>query len=302
MADNVAITAGAGTTVAADELVDATLGTVKAQYVKLMDGTLDSSTKVVAKTGAPAAADGGLVTRPLLYGADGNPLNAIADGTADTGGSLKVGGRVLPNSAALPAAFASGARSSFLADEFGRQRMVLNRPKLLGAYKFESGIQSVLASAHASTAGFFWLINPIGSTVLAIIKKLMMTGWPTAASAFVTSPRITIERTTFTGTASGASITPAKRDSNDAASVCSIRTASTGLTLTAGAICGDFSIPAVLTAVGIHCPVDQYLYDATDDDDYIVLRAGEGIICRQPDAGSTSDTRKFAVYGSWEER
>lgn len=48
IADNVAITAGTGTTVAADEVVDGVLGTVKAQYVKLMDGTLDGTTKVPA--------------------------------------------------------------------------------------------------------------------------------------------------------------------------------------------------------------------------------------------------------------
>jgi hypothetical protein len=46
MADNVAVTAGAGTTVAADEVVDATLGTVKVQYVKVMDGTNDSTNKM----------------------------------------------------------------------------------------------------------------------------------------------------------------------------------------------------------------------------------------------------------------
>jgi hypothetical protein len=45
MADNVPITAGSGTTVAADEVVDGTLGTVKVQFVKLMDGTLDGTNK-----------------------------------------------------------------------------------------------------------------------------------------------------------------------------------------------------------------------------------------------------------------
>lgn len=45
MADNVAYTAGSGTTIAADEVVDGTLGTVKVQYIKLMDGTLDGTTK-----------------------------------------------------------------------------------------------------------------------------------------------------------------------------------------------------------------------------------------------------------------
>lgn len=46
MADNVVVTPGTGNTVAADEVVDATLGTVKVQFVKLMDGTLDGTSKV----------------------------------------------------------------------------------------------------------------------------------------------------------------------------------------------------------------------------------------------------------------
>ena len=50
MVDNVAITAGAGTAIAADEVVDGTLGTVKVQYVKLMDGTLNSVTKATIAT------------------------------------------------------------------------------------------------------------------------------------------------------------------------------------------------------------------------------------------------------------
>lgn len=45
MADNVNITAGTGTAIAADEVVDGTLGTVKVGYVKIMDGDLDSTTK-----------------------------------------------------------------------------------------------------------------------------------------------------------------------------------------------------------------------------------------------------------------
>lgn len=45
MADNVVVTAGAGTTIAADELTDATLGSCKVQYVKIMDGTLDGTSK-----------------------------------------------------------------------------------------------------------------------------------------------------------------------------------------------------------------------------------------------------------------
>lgn len=51
MSDNVAITAGSGTTVAADEVVDGTLGTVKVQYIKIMDATLDGTTKAAVGAG-----------------------------------------------------------------------------------------------------------------------------------------------------------------------------------------------------------------------------------------------------------
>lgn len=46
MADNVTLNSmTGGDNVAADEVTDGTLGTVKVQYVKLMDGTLDGTSK-----------------------------------------------------------------------------------------------------------------------------------------------------------------------------------------------------------------------------------------------------------------
>lgn len=72
MADNVAVTAGSGTTIAADELTDGTLGSVKVQYVKLMDGTLDSSTKAAVGANGLAA-----------------DVKAIAAGTNTIGGVIQ---------------------------------------------------------------------------------------------------------------------------------------------------------------------------------------------------------------------
>lgn len=90
MADNVAITAGTGTTIAADEVTDGTLGSVKVQYVKLMDGTLDGTTKAtVNATGLKVDASGAAV--PVTDNAGsltvdapvGTPLFArLSDGTA----------------------------------------------------------------------------------------------------------------------------------------------------------------------------------------------------------------------------
>jgi hypothetical protein len=57
VADNVAITAGSGTTVAADEVTDGTLGSCKVQYVKLMDGTLDGTSKGVISSGGALKVD-----------------------------------------------------------------------------------------------------------------------------------------------------------------------------------------------------------------------------------------------------
>jgi hypothetical protein len=65
MVDNVAITPGSGATIAADELTDATLGTVKVQYLKLMDGTIDSSNKAVVSSAGALKVDGSGVTQPV---------------------------------------------------------------------------------------------------------------------------------------------------------------------------------------------------------------------------------------------
>lgn len=64
MADNVDITPGSGNTVAADEVVDGTLGTVKVQYIKIMDGTIDGTNKATV-TANGLAVDGSAVVQPV---------------------------------------------------------------------------------------------------------------------------------------------------------------------------------------------------------------------------------------------
>ena len=59
MADNVPITAGSGTVIAADEVTDATLGVVKVQFVKLMDGTLDGTAKAAVSAAGLAVSSSG---------------------------------------------------------------------------------------------------------------------------------------------------------------------------------------------------------------------------------------------------
>lgn len=175
----------------------------------------------------------------------------------------------------------------------------------VGTYRALAGPFSIAAAAHAATAGFMWLVNTSTSVVVAL-RRVELTPYPTAATAFPSGPRVTLERVTFTGTPTGAAITPAKvrRTSQngevaDAANVASVRTASTGLTLTAGEGIKAFVIPPILTAVGAAQPVEQT--HAPDEDGQIVLANGEGIVIRQADAGTTSDTRKHTLDLAWDE-
>ncbi len=127
MADNVVVSAGTGTTVAADEVVDGTLGTVKVQFMKIMDGTLDGTTKAAVGANGlavdvkalPALVAGTAVIGALTANQSVN--NAQVAGTAtDVNSGLKSAGTlrvviatdqpqltakllVTPDSVALPA-------------------------------------------------------------------------------------------------------------------------------------------------------------------------------------------------------
>lgn len=176
-----------------------------------------------------------------------------------------------------------------------------------GMYRVATGAHVVLATAHAATAGFWWLINPVGSGVAVALKRVAFMSQHGSVLATPTSPRITLERVTLTGTATGASITPSRRVRTavaglpaDATPVGSLRTASTGLTLTAGEAFRQFFPVAALTAVAAVPPgEDDHAPDMEDEE--TILAAGEGIVCRQADAGTTGDTRRFVTNLAWEE-
>lgn len=183
------------------------------------------------------------------------------------------------------------------------------RRKRIGTYHFgASATASVQVTAHNGTStGFFWLQVPVGATVNARLVELRLAQTaiePTADN--VTVPRIALARFTFTGTASGASITPAKHKSTIATNTAVLRTASTGMTVTVGAVVFPFLVKAIsfATAVGItplQFGADQQ-YQPLADDSILDLGPGEGALLYQPDAGgATTDFRRFMYQGIWEE-
>jgi hypothetical protein len=107
LADNVNVTAGTGTAIAADEVVDATLGTVKVQMIKIMDGTLDGTAKlgVYAEDAAAASDPTGhmliarrkdtLSTTEVSADGDNIALNATNKGKLHVAAELRVGDTVI---------------------------------------------------------------------------------------------------------------------------------------------------------------------------------------------------------------
>lgn len=172
--------------------------------------------------------------------------------------------------------------------------------EMLGSYVAHTGVNLVQAAAQTFPAAFFWLINPVGNTSKIALTAIEVITQMGSALAAPTSPRLLWKLFTFTGTASGASITPGKLDSTYPATTATLRTASTGLTITGGAdmIC---SLPiASATAVGYSPPqMDEWFEDT--ESNQIILRAGEGIAMYQPDAGTTADTRRITTTLKWDE-
>lgn len=184
----------------------------------------------------------------------------------------------------------------------------VSRREIKGIYYFAAtAAQSVQAAAQNGTStGFFWMDLPSGSNVKARLRKFEVTFEQGAAPTadHLTLPRIALARYTFTGTASGATITPCKRASGDSGNVANVRTAVTGQTVTVGAVASTWLPPGIdfATAAGqnVISKVNEP-YAPTTEDEFIELASGEGLLLYQPDAGTTTDVRRFNFKGEWDE-
>ena len=180
--------------------------------------------------------------------------------------------------------------------------------KIDGIYYASSGVMATVAAADNGTtaARLGWLEMPVGGSKRGRLRQVEAThvlGAAVAADLSAMFTPIAIARFTFTGAASGALITPARRNPNDAANVANLRTASTGMTVTLGALarrCGLVPFVDFATAAG-WISVSPYSndYDPTHEDDYLDFGPGEGLVFYQVDAGNTSWRSTVAL--AWDE-
>lgn len=179
-----------------------------------------------------------------------------------------------------------------------------SRQKLFGIYGAVPTVGSVQASAqNVTSSAFWWLQMPVGGTVRARLRRLALAFTIAGEADMQSVPRIAIARFTFTGTASGAVVTPSKRKSSDATPTAILRTAMTGMVITLDALLWAALVPTfgITTSGAAFAASAESRFDPTDEEDFFDIGAGEGLALYQPDAGTASDTRRFLASLAFDE-
>lgn len=175
--------------------------------------------------------------------------------------------------------------------------------RILGRYYFNHALQSVQASAYnGSTTAYWWLENPGTGSVRARLRKFEIAITDIGEADMLTAPRLQLSIGAYTGTATGTPLAVAKHRATDNANVANMRTTSAGWTPTVGnPVWGTVVPPLRLTTSGLIQYTQVVTFDPWDEDDFIDLGSGEYAALWQPDAGTASDTRRFSVWGEWDE-
>lgn len=176
-----------------------------------------------------------------------------------------------------------------------------------GTYMLASPDASLSSAADSATGGRWWLLNTSNTITVRLLEVRFTCHLTNLLDLGAAVPQVSMQRITFTGTPSGTIITPAKRDSLDPDNIGTFRTASTGMTVTAGAAIKRF-IPVTLSVIGgllsantaALAPTEQ-LYQPRDDSGDIILRQNEGIVWRQSTAGTANEERAVQIDLIWEE-
>jgi len=181
-----------------------------------------------------------------------------------------------------------------------------------GVYRASMALQSVQASAqNATSTGFLWITCPAAVTTRAMrLRKLDLMINHSASTTMPSVPRIGLARFTFTGTASGATLAGAKIDPDSPNPSIDLRTAVTGMTVTLntdpGSLLNSVLVPPMhnVTAAGLlFMPsVEQSLVSMrSDEDEWPMIKGGQGLVLYQLDAGTAADTRRFTANMMWDE-
>ena len=188
---------------------------------------------------------------------------------------------------------------------------VINQSQRVSTGRYNTTVQAnIVQTAHVNTSppgGFAWIYNPVGSSIIVGIISVEFMSQMIASQSMPASPRIVLQRFTLSAN-SDAPANGAKIDSSSATSVGLVETGNADATfgVTLGA-----EVFAFLSVASATNTITNYTWAATsdwcpDESGRLMLRAGEGMAVRQPDAGKQNpqgdDTlRQFKADIQWNE-
>lgn len=177
-----------------------------------------------------------------------------------------------------------------------------------GVYYVTTTVSLTAAANNGTTTASYWLQNPLNSPVNLRIRRMEIATSQTSATAMLSTPKISFGRFTHTGNWTGATISITKRKSSDPTAKADVRTASTGTVVTHNnsstnntIIWGVYAAPNNLSLGGV-ANANQFSYwIPTNEDDFVHVLPGEGVVCYQQDSGTTSDSRVAVLNLCWDE-
>lgn len=174
---------------------------------------------------------------------------------------------------------------------------------LLGVYRAAMAqVVALNAAQNGTTTGALWFINPTATVNKKLrLRRVLVSTQHSTVLATPTAPRLRLDRITFTGTSSGAVVTPGKVDSAFGSPVAVLTTVVTGITVSLVAAMGIAPFCGALTAVGAYAPGMIDMFPTSAEDEWNVFAPGEGCVIWQDTAGTSADTREANIVLIWDE-
>lgn len=187
---------------------------------------------------------------------------------------------------------------------FEKELIRIRQAQQLGVYRAVSPQQLIVQTAtNGTTTGLIWAHVPSAVTNKKVrLRRCFVTSSVVSTTARPTAPRLRMDRMTFTGTASGTQIPAVPLNSSYPSAVFDIRSAVTGLTVSLIAQLGNAALVGSITGASSWGPhVVDVFPAAPEEDEWIILAPGEGVVIYQDTAGTSGDDRVANVCFLWDE-
>ena len=175
--------------------------------------------------------------------------------------------------------------------------------EVTGNYKCNSAAITVPAAAqNGTTTGLLWVYNPVASTIKMQVSVMHLISQFVALAVDLLAGEVRCSRFTFTGVNSGAQLTPCKIHSADAANQGQVATAfATAVPTLVATLDATFlqTMDLATGGAGHWNPYDDK-FDASNENEEVVLLPGEGLVFWNASAVTTAN-RRVMISCAWDE-